>query len=443
MAQDNKIVQPRITRAPARTRGPLSSEDYNNFQDQVYSDVIDISTAVNSLNARLVKSLEQSESENQHLRKRVEALEETESYRAFINGKLANKIDKYIDFHNTGSIMFPSTLSSSKRAEFKAQFGEIYLPANGIDNKFYNFSLRNGGIVLPNDFSVDVSGTFDKVDGNGTKDYEYGGTVSAGTPSNAFNGINESAWIRTVTFPMESMVDEVECEITAVVPAGISPQANLLELVPYPDSAIDIQQVSTSPDLTSAFVEIDNFEELNNATAIRYHFSPRDVEQIKIRLRCRNWREINGKKVFVYGLQEVGLKLVDYNKTNNSDETFGNNITAIVKIDSPTGHVFNTLYRVDSFPDFYLEDAANRHVRLRLSTTPDFTGTVWDSAQNILPQHGTTIGVSLGSTSTLYAIYTLKFVTSSGGYQSPFPVGTTPVIKGLGLLFHATQTSNS
>lgn len=443
MSQESKIVQPRIMRAPARTRGPLSSEDYNNFQDSVFSDISDLATSVNALNSKLQKSLEQTESENQHLRKRVEALESGESYRSFVTGKLGNKIDKYIDFHSTGSILFPSTLASSKRAEFKAQFGEIYLPANGIDNKFYNFSLRNGGIVLPSDFSVEVVGVFDKLDGNGLRDYEYGGVISAGSPENAFNGINESAWIRTVTFPMESDVDEVECEITAVVPAGISPQANLLELVVYPDSAVDVQQISTSSDLSSAFEEIDNFEATNNSSAFRYHFSPRDVEQIKIRLRCRNWREINGKKVFIYGLQEVGLKLVDYNKTNNSDEIFGNNITAVVRIDSPTGHVFHTLYRIDSFPDFYLEDASNRHVRLRLSTTSDFTGVVWDSAQNVLPQHGTSIGVDLGSTSTLYAIYTLKFVSSSGGYQSPFPVGTTPVIKGLGLLFYGTQTSNS
>jgi hypothetical protein len=160
-------------------------------------------------------------------------------------------------------------------------------------------------------------------------------------------------------------------------------------------------------------------------------------------LRCRNWREINGKKVFIYGLQEVGLKLVDYNKTNNADETFGDNITAVVRIAAPRGHVFNSLYRIDTTPDIFLEDASNRHVRLRLSTTPNFSNIKWDSSVNIPPQLGLTTGVSLGGVDTLYAIFTLSYVASGGGTQSPFPIGTTPVLKGLGLLVSVTQTSSN
>lgn len=443
MSEDLKIVQPTIKRAPARARGPLSSEDYNDFQDQAYTDVVSLTEAVNALSNQITRMARGIDSDTQNLKRHIASLEERLAYNEFTSGKRSVAIDRYIDLHDTSSIIFPNNLLDSRRAEFKAQFGEIYLPANGVENKFYNFSLRTNQIVLAPDFEVDVTSTFDKLDGNGTKNFEYGGDVNTGTPENAFNGINESAWIRTVSFPLESPIEEVECQVTVVVPAGVSAQANLLELVPYPEGVTDIVELSTASDLSSAFVSLDSFVPVNNFISTRYHFSPRDVEQLRIRLKARNWREINGKKVFSYGLQEVGLKLVDYNKNSNSDQIFGDNVTAVLKLQAPREHAFNTLYRIDPNPNFFLEDASNRHVRLRIGTSPDFSNVIWDSNKHVLPQHGVATGVALNGATTVYAIYTMQFVKNSGGYQSPFPVGTTPTIKGLGLLFTATQTTNN
>jgi len=438
---DLKIINPTIQRTPARARGPLSSEEYNDFQDRVYSDILNISESLNSLYNTYFRIVRSFETDNISTKRRLDALENSLLYKEFVNGKMQIKVDRYIDFHDASNVIYPDNLSADKRAELKSQFGEIYLPANGIENKFFNFSLRNNQVVPPADLTVEVTSQFDKVDGNGIQDFEYGGDVDAGTPTNAFNGINESQWLRSITFPLESNVEQVEVQLTAIVPAGISSQANLIEIVPFPEGTVDITDIATASDLSASFVTIDNFVEIRDVSSIRCHFSPRDVEQIRIRLRCRHWRELNGKKVFLYGLQEVGLKLVDYNKTNNSDISFGDNITAVVKIDAPEGHVFGNLYRIDPRPNFFLEDSSNRHVRLRISTTPNLLNVKWDSAQNVLPQQGITSGIALGNPSTVYAIYTLNFVSNSGGLQSPFPVGTTPVLKGLGLLFSATPVN--
>lgn len=443
MSNEIKIVQPNVQRAPARARGPLSSEDYNNFQDQVFDDINNLSEAVNILSSRLVKALNNTESDTQSIRSRIDNLEEKLIYREFVAGKTGSRVDKYIDFHDSSSITFPSNLNISRRAEIKSQFGEIYLPANSVENKFYNFSLRTNQIVLAPDFSVSVTNTFDKLDGNGTRNYENGGDINPGTPEYAFNGINELAWLRSVSFPLESTVEEVECQLTITVPTTVSSQANLLEIVPYPNGSVDLLELSTASDLSSSFISIENFEEINNINATRYHFTPRDVEQIRIRLRCRNWRDINGKKVFQYGLQELGLKLVDYVKTLTSDVNFGDVVTSVIKIDAPRSHVFNSLFRIDPNPNFFLEDSGNRHVRLRLSRTQDLSGVLWDSNVHTLPQHSVNNGFSLGGAATIYAIYTLLFVKNSSGYSSPFPVGTTPTVKGLGLYFSATQSDNN
>jgi len=437
MTQELRIVQPRIKRRPARFRGPLSSEEYNDIQDEVFSDIIALSTAVNTNNNLLVNSLNQIYQELQNIRGRTSQLEEKDGYREFVYGSHAVNIDKYLDFHDATPINFPATVPADKAASYKSQFGEIALPINAVENKFYNFSLRTSEIIIPSDFSAEANGIFDKADGNGTQDYESGGLVNEGEVKNAFNGINETVWSRTVTFPLESDVDEVEVQLTAVVPAGISSQANLLEVVPYPEGNVDITSLSTAGDLGESFLMVDNFGELNNAVAKRFHFSPRNVEQVRIRLRSRNWQEVNGKKVFTYGLREMGLKLVDYKKEFIDSDGFGQNPTVVVQISPPSNHSFNTLFRVDPVPNFLLEDVSKRHVRLRLSSTPDLSGTIWDSAVDIPPQLGVGTGIDLGGVSNLYGIYTLRFVENSGGFQSPFPVGTTPTVNGLGLLFKA------
>lgn len=433
--KDIKIIQPTVYRKPSRKRGPLSSEELNTFQDQVVFDITNISSATNTLNNNISNANLQLYTEIQYLSRKLKTLEEQNKYVDFVNGKSFVKVISNIDFHDGSNIKYPSNIPPSKFAEYNSQFGEIFLPAIAIENKFYTFSLKNKSIISPNDLLYEIKGTFDKGDGNGTQDYEKGGLVYEGDPLNAFNGIDEKVWIRKVTFPLESNVDEVEVQLTAVVPSGFSSEANVLDIVPFPEGSVDILQVSTSPNLSSAFVSLETFLEQNNSIPTRYHFSPRSVQQVRIVLRCRHWKEISGKKVFVYGLRELGLKLVDYNKTYTSSDSLGQNMTSVIKIDAPKDHVFKNLFRIDPNPNFFLEDTNNRHVRLRLSYNQDHSGVIWDSATNIAPQFGVSNGIAIGGHETIYALYTFKFVDSSGGYNSPFPIGTTPTAKSLGLVY--------
>ena len=152
---------------------------------------------------------------------------------------------------------------------------------------------------------------------------------------------------------------------------------------------------------------------------------------------------MNGKKVFSYGLRTVNLKLVDYVKEFQSADLYGQNVTAIVEIKPPTNHRFGSLFRVDPRPNFLLEDADLRHIRLRITKELNLNNVLWDSSLDIPPQSGISIGVDLESASKLYAMYTFKYVSSSGGYNSPFSVGTTPYTKGLGLVFSAIPTNSN
>jgi hypothetical protein len=152
-------------------------------------------------------------------------------------------------------------------------------------------------------------------------------------------------------------------------------------------------------------------------------------------LRQRNWVEENGKKVFYYGLQELGLKFIDYDKNFTLNNTFGANNSFVMEIPAPDGHGFNAIYRIDPSPNFLLEDVNKRHLHIKISTSSDFSsGVIWNSDTTSAPQLTTTPLNAFGATK-LYAYVELNYVSDSGGILSPFEVGTTPFFKGLGLSY--------
>ena len=432
--EDKRIVTTSSVRRPARYRGALSSADYNDTQEEIISDIQELSSAVNSLSSRLTNSVNILNQENAHLRRQVDALREQQNYTEAVAASYDTITSRFVDLSNTEGITFPNGIDDSKSLMLAADFGEVTLPPNTVENKFYTTSLVSNKIVSP-PLSITVKGNFDKQDGNGVVNYEKGGKVYEGKPSYAFNGVNDLYWVRKVEFPLSSRVDEVECELTITVPDGSSANANLLELYPYPNGSVDVTELSTASDLGNNFIRVPGFAPTDNLTVRRYHFAPKGVDQVKIRIRQRNWVEENGKKVFSYGLQELGLKLVDYDKTYESEAVgFGENNSFIIAIPSVVGYQFRDLFSISSKPNFFAEDFSKRHIHLRLCRSLDYSNDViWDSDSDLLPQD-TNQGISINS-ETIYGFVQLNFVKETGGVSSPFPVGTTPYLKGLGLSY--------
>lgn len=434
MSDEKKIVSPTSIRYPLRYRGIVTSSDINDFQENVVQDIQDLGKGVNTVSNRLERSLTVLHNEVAYLRRLVDSLMSHRTYVEQSDGASGFGINRYIDFSDTTGISFPGGLSDDFSAMVSAQFGEATLPANAVENRFYTTSIRTGRVIAAPDLLVRVTPIFDKGDGNGLVDYERGGRTSLGKPEWAFNGNNQQYWIRRVEFPLDSRVDQVEVEMTADVPEGASSEANLIEVYPFPNGSLDITSISTAGSVANSFTELPGFSSVNNTAYRRYHFPVQRVERVKIRLRQRNWVEEDGKKVFYYGLQELALKLVDYDKSWSPSAEFGKNHTFVVRIDAPTDYSFLNLNRIAPKPNFLLEDPGKRHVRLRIGTDEDFGNFLWDSDSNTEPQKSGSI-ISLGLSTVIYASFELHFVDSTGGSLSPYPVGVTPWVNGLGLSF--------
>ena len=435
---DNQIIQSRTVARQVPFRGSMKSSDWNDFVTEVAEDTTEMANAINSLHNRLHRSMMVLQAETAHLRRQVDALQNQQNYSEQVAGQQALLVARFLDFSNTEGISFPG--DSTYSAMVSAEFGEATLPANAVENKFYVSSLRTGRILPPADLVVQIDGTFDKGEGDGLVDYERGGTLSEGQPTWAFNGNNDLYWIRRVEFPLDSRVDQVECQMRVVVPEGSSREANLIEVMPFPNGSVDLVGLATSSDLGSAYTTVPGFASTDNLKARRYHFPATGVDQIVVRLRQRNWVEENGKKVFYYGLQELGLKLVDYDKRYTPGGALGTNHTFISRFDAPNGYAFNSFYRIDPSPNFLLEDMGKRHVHLRLCSDLAASNVLWDSDSNLPPQR-TSNQVSAGSAETLYWIIELNYVDQLGGSLSPYQVGTTPYLQGVGCSFTLQELS--
>ena len=435
---ETSIVKPTVVERPAKFRGEINSSDFNDTMGELIHDVANLCNSVNYLSNRLERALLTQFNDTSFLRRLVDSLKNQQIYVEKVAGENNFLASRFIDLSDTTGITFPGGQNDNFSAMLSSEFGQATLPVLAIENRFYTTSLKNGRIIPAGDLTIRITGTFDKSDGAGLVDYEKGGIVSEGKPEFAFNGSNQNFWIRKVTFPLDSKTDEVECELVVQVPDGPSSEANLIEVHPFPNGSLDLLELATSSDLGNAFTRVPGFSPQDNINPHRYHFSATTVEQIKIRLRQRNWVEENGQKVFYYGLQELGLKLVDYDKNWTPGSPFGSNHTFIVKMSAPDGFGFANIFRIDPEPNFLLEDSGKRHIHLRISTSADFNGQLWDSDSQLPPQN-TSQAIVASSSPVLYAIFELNFVSDSGGSSSPFPIGTTPYVDGLGLSFNLVE----
>ena len=435
---DRKILQSTVVNDPAPKLGEFSSDDYNRFHQAAVHDIGNLVTSVNSLNTRLEDALWMLKAETSYLKKRMIDLERDGDYRKSRAARLSQTVDDWIDFHDTKNLSHPTDQPERLRALIDGKFGEATLPIKALQNKFYVQSLSTGNIIPPNDLRVSVTSVFDKLDGNGVTDYESSGVVVESQPENAFNGVNNSIWRRRVEFSLDSPVTEVECEITVTIPDQSIAESNLISLMPFPYGEVDITHLSFSPDLGSSFQAVPGFSESLNSRNMKYHFTPRVMSQIKVRLKQRNWFEDNGKKVFVYGMEELGLALAEWEKTYVPGGDINQNSTFVVKFEAPSEYNIEVLRSINFSPDFTKEDTAKRNVHVVLSSTPDFGGEFWNSDTQNLPQNQQG-GLAVGNLTTMYAIVTLSFVESSGGVGSPYEVGTPAYLNGIGIQYSAEE----
>jgi len=189
---------------------------------------------------------------------------------------------------------------------------------------------------------------------------------------------------------------------------------------------VDITDVAIASTIGTAFSTVSTFTEQLDAGATRIFFPTQQVGMIKVRFRQRYWRQKEGYKVFRYGLEELSLQLVDWDKSYDGAAAITANHTFGYYIDAPAGYKFTLVKDLFSTPDFELETAGSRHIHFKIAADVEGSTVFWDSDLNDPPR--TTPVTITGDRTRLFVLTTMNFVSTSGGASSPFPVGTTPYL---------------
>lgn len=439
MADANKIESAKVDKVQVVTerlripfRGFIESETIDKFNEQVVEDMSKLSALGNGLSTAVEQAVHIQGLDKNDAHQKAIALEKQLAFMRRMMAKQGYRVSQWHDFHSTDGVSFIESADNSMRAAVAPEYGQVTVPMNSVESRTYSIRLLSGGTVVPSSVIVTTTGTFDKLDGDGELDYEHNGTVEETDPRNCVNGNNDEFWRRRVIFDLEDDVSEVEAEITIQIPASANLYANVIYTHPYPLGNVDITGVWTSVDLSDSFTLLPGFTGVDGASKTRWFMVSQKVAKVKVRIRQRNWFEENGKKVFEYGFQEVGVLLVDWDKTyDESAESLASNHTVVKAITADEGFSFHNLYGFYSDPDFTLESAGSRHLHFIIAKDPEGNEVIWDSDVSGAPQD-LAAPVSMGDVDTVYVIATLNWCdTVPTG--SPFYAGTTPYLTGFGI----------
>jgi len=441
--------QPTTKRQAFPERGASSSRQLNDFVDQAVNDLHGINNLVTANESRVEEVIKILTDESRYLKRRVSQLEAENDARKMINGRNGIRLTHYQSMYDVRNMSFFSN-DTFLKPHINTTYGLAYLPSNSSETKFFTNSIYDGSVIVPADLSIEVTDVFIDPGGSTATSHEDGRSkLIEGNPKNAFNGVNNSYWVRTVEFPAESDVTEVQVQVTVTLPSQNNTMSNLMTIHPYPIGGIDIMEISTSPDLTSSFTNISHPDApttstpINNSREKLLIFPPQDIDQVRLKIRQRNFIIENGKKIFRYGLQEIGLWLVDFEKATSRasfDDWIASanneNISFINKVSAPKNTFITALHFFSSDPDITLEDTSDRHVVYRIYDSDPTAGTLvelWNSNQTLPQNQPSSVGSQItlsGTVTDLYVVTSMRYAHSSGGINSPFKSNTSPYVKG-------------
>ena len=413
--KDRPALASNLIKRQFRANGPMEAAKINDFFDELFSDNVQIVDFVNREQFDLKRFKETIVTEILTVRERLAELEAAQEMKDEFAADNSTSLVFSADFRDVAK--FTTTqFTEANRLRVDSTYGQATVPYNEYRSRFHIVDPRTGNVFTP-DTLVAVVTTIDEV----------AGVLTEGTAKNAFNGQNESFWQRTVTYPLSSDKDAVTCQLDVDVPLQFAQQANVLTVNPFPQGNVDITSILYSTDASIPTTTLPGFPAagIQNAKATKFYFAPLAITKLRITFRQRRWHERDELKTFVYGAQEVDLALVEFDKTN--DPSILNNNALVVKVDAPSGFLFNTITNFFS-DDAWETGATDTGVFFQIYTDASLTAKIWDSFTDPSPL-STPVDAAPSSVSTLYILVVLKYKTLAQ---------VTPVLERMGFEYTVT-----
>jgi hypothetical protein len=299
----------------AKFRGPTSSHEYNENEDQKFLELIELYKQSNTTQMSLKEAHQVILHENASLHDYVNMLEDK---MATLESQLASLgTNTYMNgrFFRTS---FVQDMSAKYPRDFQDQ--QVAIPRCLVDLQHRFVSTPQihqipkthliddkGNVMVPSELKVQVGRSSSK------------GTVVDNDILNAFNGDNLSFWRRSVTYdsPADIPVSGEDVILEVELPAHLVNNLNVNTIVvhPHPERGIQIKNIEVH--YNSGWQTIKGFKQ-NEITSItgdensprrKWFFPNVPVQKMRITLVQKHPMNIGGKTVFTLGAQEIGVYL--------------------------------------------------------------------------------------------------------------------------------------
>lgn len=322
---------PSIQEIEFKTREISDSHKLNQMQEQVFNDILDLFNKANTLQKEMYEMSVAANIESTCYAKRLEEtltklslIEEQydnlllapEDFRTITRYAIDATVDELSPFSavidsNTNDIIANIISSVSKTRLYDDTYDETLIPPS---LKIY---------VGPDSFNTDN---------------EHILTIEDSDISNALDGNISTVWFRRIV--TDTSIESIENEVVIGLPEDIitSRMVNQIILSPYPSGYVDIMNIEyktngawqTIPGLEyhTCYSEEeyeDIFENkytrgvIKNAPNIKLNFKPIQTNQIRIKLRQRNYEydAQNNRRVWYLGIRDLDVSYNRYTKDHS------------------------------------------------------------------------------------------------------------------------------
>ena len=322
---------PSIQEIEFKTREISDSHKLNQMQEQVFNDILDLFNKANTLQKEMYEMNVAANIESTCYAKRLEEtltklslIEEQydnlllapEDFRTITRYAIDATVDELSPFSavidsNTNDIIANIISSVSKTRLYDDTYDETLIPPS---LKIY---------VGPDSFNTDN---------------EHILTIEDSDISNALDGNISTVWFRRIV--TDTSVESIENEVVIGLPEDIitSRMVNQIILSPYPSGYVDIMNVEyktngawqTIPGLEyhTCYSE-EKYEDIfgnkytrgviKNAPNIKLNFKPIQTNQIRIKLRQRNYEydAQNNRRIWYLGIRDLDVNYNRYTKDHS------------------------------------------------------------------------------------------------------------------------------
>ena len=322
---------PSIQEIEFKTREISDSHKLNQMQEQVFNDILDLFNKANTLQKEMYEMNIAANIESTCYAKRLEEtltklslIEEQydnlllapEDFRTITRYAIDATVDELSPFSavidsNTNDIIANIISSVSKTRLYDDTYDETLIPPS---LKIY---------VGPDSFNTDN---------------EHILTIEDSDISNALDGNISTVWFRRIV--TDTSIESIENEVVIGLPEDIitSRMVNQIILSPYPSGYVDIMNVEyktngawqTIPGLEyhTCYSE-EEYEDIfgnkytrgviKNAPNIKLNFKPIQTNQIRIKLRQRNYEydAQNNRRVWYLGIRDLDVNYNRYTKDHS------------------------------------------------------------------------------------------------------------------------------